>query len=161
MPADGSPLCQYDNYLSLMQAIPGRTLPSRNSRDAPPAGGDVGHLVAKPSVLTAAAESPPPMMVVASVSARDLATAMVPFARVGFSNTPIGAVPDNRLCRLDFVCIQLSGSRTDVQAHPAVRNTGFPWCIQRSRSQRRSDSGKDFAQTESTGSRILTPLASA
>jgi len=30
------------------------------------------------------------MIVVASVSARALATAIVPFARVGFSNTPIG-----------------------------------------------------------------------
>ena len=47
-------------------------------------------LSAKPSWLTAAAESPPPMMVVASVSARALATAMVPAASVGFSNTPMG-----------------------------------------------------------------------
>ena len=30
------------------------------------------------------------MMVVASVSARAFATAIVPFARTGFSNTPIG-----------------------------------------------------------------------
>ena len=43
-----------------------------------------------PSVLTAAAESPPPIIVVAEVSASDLATAIVPAARVGFSNTPIG-----------------------------------------------------------------------
>ena len=37
-----------------------------------------------PSVLTAAAESPPPIIVVAEVSASDLATAIVPAARVGF-----------------------------------------------------------------------------
>ena len=38
-----------------------------------------------------AAESPPPMMVVApSASAIAFATAMVPPAKMGFSNTPIG-----------------------------------------------------------------------
>ena len=43
-----------------------------------------------PIWLTAAAESPPPMIVVASAAARAFATARVPSASVGFSNTPIG-----------------------------------------------------------------------
>ena len=79
-----------DSYLSSAAATPGSSLPSRNSREAPPPVEMWLILSAKPSWLTAAAESPPPMMVVASVSARAFATAIVPAARVGFSNTPIG-----------------------------------------------------------------------
>ena len=47
-------------------------------------------LSAKPSVVTAAAESPPPIIVVPSASASAFATAIVPLANIGFSNTPIG-----------------------------------------------------------------------
>src|SRR5699024_11198276 len=75
-------------YLSLAAATPGSSLPSRNSREAPPPVEMWLILSPNPSWLTAAAESPPPIMVVASVSARALATAIVPFARTGFSNTP-------------------------------------------------------------------------
>ena len=41
-------------------------------------------LSANPSWFTAAALSPPPIIVVASVSAKAFATAIVPFARIGF-----------------------------------------------------------------------------
>ena len=43
-----------------------------------------------PSWLTAAAESPPPMIVTASVSASAFATASVPVANLGISKHPIG-----------------------------------------------------------------------
>ena len=45
---------------------------------------------AKPSCSTAAALSPPPMMLVASPSAIAWATALVPASKGGISNTPIG-----------------------------------------------------------------------
>ena len=43
-----------------------------------------------PNWFTAAAESPPPMIVTASVSASAFATASVPAANFGISNAPIG-----------------------------------------------------------------------
>mgnify|MGYP007102285146 CR=1 FL=1 len=75
-------------------------MPSRNSSDAPPPVEMWLILSAKPSWFTAAAESPPPMMVVASVSARAFATAIVPFARTGFYEYTIGPIPNNSLAVL-------------------------------------------------------------
>ena len=57
-------------YLSSRQAMPGSSKPSRNSREAPPPVEMWVILSAKPSCSQAAAESPPPTMVVASESAR-------------------------------------------------------------------------------------------
>lgn len=66
-------------------------MPSRNSSDAPPPVEICVILSPKPRLLTAAAESPPPIIVVASVSyANSSATAIVPLAKLGNSNTPIG-----------------------------------------------------------------------
>ena len=56
-------------YLSSRQATPGSSLPSRNSRDAPPPVLMWVILSAKPSCSTAAALSPPPTMVTAPLSA--------------------------------------------------------------------------------------------
>ena len=58
-------LCRADQSLSLRQAMPGSTLPSNSSREAPPPVEMCVILSAKPSCCTAAALSPPPMMVVA------------------------------------------------------------------------------------------------
>ena len=58
------------SYLSSRQATPGSSLPSRNSRDAPPPVEMWVILEAKPSFSTAAALSPPPTMVTASLSTR-------------------------------------------------------------------------------------------
>ena len=57
-------------YLSSRQAMPGSSKPSRNSREAPPPVEMWVILSAKPSCSQAAAESPPPTMVIASESAR-------------------------------------------------------------------------------------------
>ena len=65
-------------------------MPSRNSREAPPPVEMWLILSPSPIWLTAAAESPPPMIVIASDLASASATASVPAASVGFSNTPIG-----------------------------------------------------------------------
>src|SRR5699024_1921760 len=75
-------------------SIPGRVLPSRNSREAPPPV----EMWLKPSssksrVRTAAAESPPPTMVTAPpevASTYAWATALSPPANASSSNTPIG-----------------------------------------------------------------------
>ena len=55
-------------YLSLAASTPGSSLPSRNSREAPPPVEICVILSPKPRLLTAAAESPPPIIVVASAS---------------------------------------------------------------------------------------------
>jgi len=57
-------------YLSSRQAMPGNSKPSRNSREAPPPVEMWVMELAKPSCSQAAAESPPPTMVTASLSAR-------------------------------------------------------------------------------------------
>ena len=57
-------------YLSCAAATPGSSLPSRNSREAPPPVEIWLILSPNPIWFTAAAESPPPIIVVASISAR-------------------------------------------------------------------------------------------
>ena len=57
-------------YLSSRQAMPGNSRPSRNSREAPPPVEMWVMALAKPSCSQAAALSPPPTMVTASLSAR-------------------------------------------------------------------------------------------
>ena len=65
-------------YLSFAAATPGSSFPSRNSKEAPPPVEICVILSPYPRMFTAAAESPPPMIVVASVSANAFATASVP-----------------------------------------------------------------------------------
>src|SRR5699024_5416554 len=76
-------------------STPGRVLPSRNSKDAPPPVEMwLKPASSKPRVRTDAAESPPPttvkepLLAVASIIA--CATPAVPCANASISNTPIG-----------------------------------------------------------------------
>src|SRR5690349_8623492 len=62
-------------------AIPGSSLPSRNSRLAPPPVLTWLILSARPNFSTAAAESPPPTIVVAPDEAIASATALVPLSK--------------------------------------------------------------------------------
>ena len=94
------------DYFSAIAATPGSTFPSRYSREAPPPVEMWLILSAKPSWIAAVAESPPPMIVVASASARASHTATVPFLSVGFSKTPI----------------DLSSLRSDIKAHHVSRD---------------------------------------
>mmetsp|Transcript_14423 Transcript_14423/g.36487 ORF Transcript_14423/g.36487 Transcript_14423/m.36487 type:complete len:206 (-) Transcript_14423:990-1607(-) len=79
--------------ISSSAATPGRTLPSRSSRLAPPPVEMWLILLATPAFSTAATESPPPMMVVhpfALSFARVSAMPVVPLAKASNSKTPIG-----------------------------------------------------------------------
>ena len=141
-------------------ATPGSSLPSRNSREAPPPVEMWLILSAKPSWFTAAAESPPPMMVVASVSASALATAMVPFARVRVLEYAHRSVPNNGLSSLNSLC--------DTVLQFSVRYPGLS-CQQGYRqhqhtqpgSQHRSGSGKHQLLLQSTGRSSFLPSFSA
>src|SRR3989442_953756 len=78
-------------HASSSAATPGRGLPSRNSRDAPPPLETWVSFDVRPA--TAAAESPPPTTLVAPrrvASTIATATARVPASNGGCSNTPIG-----------------------------------------------------------------------
>ena len=75
--------------LSVNAAIPGRVLPSINSREAPPPVEIWESFSSRPACETAAAESPPPTIVTAPLvvsSARSSAIAIVPvfFVTTGF-----------------------------------------------------------------------------
>ncbi len=76
--------------MSIKQAIPGSSRPSKNSSEAPPPVDICVILSAKPNFSTAAAESPPPIIEIAPLSATAFATAYVPFAKFFHSETPIG-----------------------------------------------------------------------
>ena len=67
-------------YRLLKATTPGSCLPSRYSREAPPPVEMWLILSARPVLLTAETESPPPTMETASESATALATASVPLA---------------------------------------------------------------------------------
>ena len=78
-------------YLSLIAFIPGNSLPSKYSNDAPPPVEMCVKSSSKPNEIAAAAESPPPIIVVASYNlAIDSHTPIVPLAKLLNSNTPIG-----------------------------------------------------------------------
>ena len=103
-------------YLSSAATTPGSAFPSRNSKDAPPPVEMWVILSPKPSWFTAAAESPPPMMVVASVSARALATAMVPGCQGRVLEYAHGPVPYYGLRILYSLAVDLACLRSDVHA---------------------------------------------
>jgi putative uncharacterized protein YCR013C len=68
-------------YLFAIHSIPGNVFPSINSNDAPPPVEMCVILSAKPAFVTAAPESPPPIIVIASFRlANLLAIAFVPIA---------------------------------------------------------------------------------
>mmetsp|Transcript_21550 Transcript_21550/g.42797 ORF Transcript_21550/g.42797 Transcript_21550/m.42797 type:complete len:245 (-) Transcript_21550:707-1441(-) len=73
--------------------MPGRTLPSRSSSDAPPPVDTNVTLSSMSNFAAAVAESPPPMIPAlpsAVVSATASSTALVPLAKLSNSNTPAG-----------------------------------------------------------------------
>src|SRR5207248_11442019 len=78
------------HYASLRTATPGRSLPSRYSRVAPPPVETCEYLPARPSASTAAAVSPPPTRVYAPDAAMAPPTAFVPALNSGTSVMPSG-----------------------------------------------------------------------
>ena len=78
---------------SSRQSTPGSTFPSRSSNEAPPPVEMCDMRGARPALLTAATESPPPMIETAPLSVRSAsvsAIAKVPLAKGSISKTPIG-----------------------------------------------------------------------
>ena len=90
--------------LSRLRQIPRRpaaTRPPRNSSEAPPPVEMWLMRSATPAFVTAAIESPPPMIVVPVTPATASATALVPFANASISNTPIGPFQTTVFARPD------------------------------------------------------------
>ena len=73
-------------------------------------------LSARPNLLTAATESPPPMMDVQSESATARQTASVPCSEVVELENAHGAVPEDGLGALDGLGVELLGLGADVHA---------------------------------------------
>ena len=63
--------------------MPGNSIPSKNSNEAPPPVDICVILSATPDLLTAETLSPPPMMLTAPELAINFATSKVPFAKFG------------------------------------------------------------------------------
>mmetsp|Transcript_16505 Transcript_16505/g.56403 ORF Transcript_16505/g.56403 Transcript_16505/m.56403 type:complete len:223 (+) Transcript_16505:30-698(+) len=144
-------------HASLRAATPGRTLPSSNSSEAPPPVEMWDIFPANPASSTAATESPPPMMVMASAStfAMAVATAKVPFANFSNSKTPIGPFQT-----IVFDALTTSAKTCDV-AGPTSRPS-HPSGIESTLTTFASASAANLsATTTSVGSRSLTPLAFA
>ena len=78
-------------------------------------------LSARPNLLMAATESPPPMIEVQSESAMARATASVPCAKLSNSKAH-RAVPEDGLGGLDGVGVELLGLGADVHALTVVRD---------------------------------------
>ena len=90
------------SYYFSKALIPGRVLPSRNSREAPPPVETWLILSARPNLLIAATESPPPTTLVASLSASALATSPVPLLNASNSKKTHWTVPYYTLSLLNL-----------------------------------------------------------
>ena len=104
-------------------AIPGSSLPSRNSRLAPPPVEMWPKAVSsKPSWRTAAAESPPPTTDSPSTSVSAWATARVPSANAACLEHAHRAVPEDRLRVRDRGRERLPDVGPDVEAERVRRD---------------------------------------
>ena len=108
-----------------------------------------------PKILTAAAESPPPIIVVASMSAKALATATVPCAKLGISKQPIG--PFHTTVLASLIALAKSSAVLGPISRPSI-SSGIP---PSSTVLKLASLEKSSATTLSTGISILTPFSSA
>src|SRR5262245_2707106 len=83
-------LTRAGHFVTARAATPGRSMPARNSSEAPPPVDTWEILLVTPAALMAFSESPPPTTEVAPDSATALARATVPRSNGGFSKMPIG-----------------------------------------------------------------------
>ena len=107
-----------------------------------------------PKILTAAAESPPPITVVASASAIALATAIVPLLKFSNSNTPIGPFHIT-------VLASLIASAYNASVLGPISNPMLPAGMFWSSVTTASTSLNSVATLWSTGNKNLTPFAAA
>src|SRR6266542_1209073 len=135
---------------------PGRRLPSRYSRDAPPPVEMCPKdFSSSPRIRTAAAESPPPTTVKPSTAAIASATARVPAANGGSSNTPIGP----------FQNTVLGGRNASVKAAtvrgPMSRPSRSAGIASAATTPESASAANRSAATMSTGSSIRSPPRSS
>ena len=137
--------------LSFSAATPGSTLPSRNSSDAPPPVETCVIFLATPAFFTALALSPPPMTVVAPLSASSLAMAKVPSANFGNSNTPIGPFQTTSLAASSTSpnAAMLFGPMSRMRQPAGTLSTSTTWLF--------ASASNLSATTASTGSISLPP----
>ena len=112
-------------------------------------------LSAKPSFWIAAAESPPPMIEIASLSAIAVATAIVPDAKFAHSETPIGpfqiTVPASLTASAKIACVLGPISRP-------IQPSGI---LSESTTIASVSAAYSLPTLLSTGIRNLTPFSSA
>ena len=140
--------------------MPGSSLPSRYSRLAPPPVEMWPNAASsKPSVRTAAAESPPPTTESPSTSVSAWATARVPSANAGVSKTPIG--PFQNTVRAPASGLRERRARTPGRCRGRARRTGSRRRGRPAAAGRGRRDGNSVSTTMSVGSRISTPVSSA
>src|SRR5579859_3494923 len=138
--------------LSSSAASPGRVRPSRYSRLAPPPVEMwLNALSGNSSCLTAAAESPPPTTVSPVTWLIASATAWVPAANAGNSNTPTGPFQKTVLASAS---LRANNSRVAGPMSRPSRSAGMAVAGTTSCS---ASAAKCVAATMSTGSTISTP----
>src|SRR6478752_5756705 len=140
-------------------AMPGSSLPSRNSSDAPPPVEMWPNAASsKPSWRTAAAESPPPTTDRPSISVSACATARVPPAKASVSNTPIGPFQKTVLASASAAAKAAadSGPMSSPRASAGISEAGTT-----DGCGSRSPDGNAVSTTTSVGSRISTPRSAA
>src|SRR6266508_239282 len=152
-PAHGHPFVRHQDSSA---SRPGRRLPSRYSRDAPPPVEMCPKdFSSSPRIRTAAEESPPPTTVKPSTAAIASATARVPAANGGSSNTPIGP----------FQNTVLAGRNASVKAAtvrgPMSRPSRSAGIASAATTPESASAANRSAATMSTGSSIRSPPRSS
>ena len=140
------------------RSTPGSSRPSRNSSDAPPPVEMWVIRSARPCCSTAATESPPPTTTVAPASARSArnrATALVPWANDGISKTPSGPFQKTVFDvgeRLDHEVLAVLADVDDVPRGRDLLGRSVLYSVPRVTS---------LATTTSTGRTTRTPFFAA
>src|SRR5215216_4603810 len=141
-------------YSSGRTAMPGNSLPSTYSSEAPPPVEIWLIRSSSPSLLTAATESPPPTTLVAPLSATALATPSVPLAKASISKTPIG--PFQKMVLAPEIYLLKRSTVSGPMSRPTLPD-GMPSTATVSDS---APSSMASATTTSTGSTSLSPASS-
>mmetsp|Transcript_64045 Transcript_64045/g.143120 ORF Transcript_64045/g.143120 Transcript_64045/m.143120 type:complete len:231 (-) Transcript_64045:574-1266(-) len=139
--------------------MPGSTLPSSNSSEAPPPVETCVTLSSVSYFLQQVAVSPPPMTVMVPVLVTSTMVSimpLVPFSKEAISKTPIG--PFQMIVFADLIAALLSSIVLGPQSRPIMPSLTPP---SRSAVSMVPSSPNLDDVTKSTGSTISTPLAAA
>src|ERR671920_840383 len=141
-------------YLSGRTAMPGSSLPTTYSSEAPPPVEMWLIRSSSLSLLTAATESPPPTTLVAPLSATALATPSVPFAKSSISKTPMG--PFQKMVLAPEMYPSKRATVSGPMSRPILPD-GMPSMATVSDA---APSSMTSATTTSTGKTSLSPVSS-